>query len=36
VLGAGAERICVVSAILNQEDVAGACGEFKTRLKAKG
>ena len=25
-------RICVVSAILNPEDVAGACREFKKRL----
>ncbi len=32
VLGAGARRICVVSAILNAEDVAGACREFKRRL----
>jgi thiamine-phosphate pyrophosphorylase len=32
VLKAGARRICVVSAILNAKDVAGACREFKQRL----
>jgi len=32
VLAAGATRICAVSAILNAEDVAGACGAFRTRL----
>jgi len=32
VLGAGARRICVVSAILNAPDVAAACREFKRRL----
>ena len=32
VLAAGARRICVVSAILNAVDVAGACREFKRRL----
>lgn len=32
VVAAGAQRICVVSAILNQEDVAGACREFRLRL----
>ena len=32
VLAAGARRICVVSAILNADDVAGACREFKKRL----
>jgi thiamine-phosphate pyrophosphorylase len=32
VLGAGAKRICVVSAILNAPDVAKACAEFKKRL----
>ncbi len=32
VLAAGATRICVVSAILNAEDVAAACREFKHRL----
>jgi thiamine-phosphate pyrophosphorylase len=33
VLAAGAERICVVSAILNAPDVAQACAEFRRRLK---
>jgi thiamine monophosphate synthase len=32
VLAAGAKRICVVSAILNAQDVAKACAEFKRRL----
>jgi thiamine-phosphate pyrophosphorylase len=32
VLAAGATRICVVSAILNAEDVAAACREFRRRL----
>lgn len=32
VLSAGATRICVVSAILNAEDVGGACRKFKQRL----
>ncbi len=32
VLAAGATRICVVSAILNASDVAGACREFRRRL----
>jgi thiamine-phosphate pyrophosphorylase len=32
VLRAGAERICVVSAILNAPDIAQACREFKKRL----
>jgi thiamine-phosphate pyrophosphorylase len=32
VLEAGAERICVVSAILNAPDVAKACAEFRKRL----
>jgi len=32
VLAAGARRICVVSAILNARDVAGACRQFKTHL----
>jgi thiamine-phosphate pyrophosphorylase len=32
VLRAGAQRICVVSAILNAEDVGGACRKFKQRL----
>ncbi|MEI8288730.1 MAG: thiamine phosphate synthase [Verrucomicrobiota bacterium] len=33
VLGAGAQRICVVSAILDAPDVAKACAEFHSRLK---
>ena len=33
VLAAGAQRVCVVSAILNAPDVAQACAEFKSRLK---
>lgn len=32
VLEAGATRICVVSAILNAQDVAKACAEFRKRL----
>jgi thiamine-phosphate pyrophosphorylase len=32
-LAAGAQRVCVVSAILNAPDVAGACAEFRRRLK---
>jgi thiamine-phosphate pyrophosphorylase len=32
VLAAGAKRICVVSAILNAEDVTKACAEFRKRL----
>ena len=32
VMAAGARRICVVSAILNAEDVAAACRKFKDRL----
>jgi thiamine-phosphate pyrophosphorylase len=32
VLEAGAERICVVSAILNTSDVAKACAEFRKKL----
>ena len=32
VLEAGAKRICVVSAILNRPDLAGACREFRKRL----
>lgn len=35
VLAAGARRICVVSAILNAEDVAGACAEFRRKLEFK-
>jgi thiamine-phosphate pyrophosphorylase len=33
VLAAGATRVCVVSAILNAEDVAGACREFRRRMQ---
>jgi thiamine-phosphate pyrophosphorylase len=33
VLAAGAQRICVVSAILNEADVVGACRRFKERLE---
>jgi thiamine-phosphate pyrophosphorylase len=32
ILSAGAKRICVVSAILNAQDVAKACMEFRRRL----
>lgn len=32
VLDAGAQRICVVSAILNAPDIAGMCQEFKRRI----
>lgn len=32
VLAAGATRVCVVSAILNAQDVAAACREFRRRL----
>ena len=32
VLAAGAKRICVVSAILNAQNVAKACAEFRHRL----
>ena len=32
VLAAGAQRICVVSAILNAKDIAKACAEFRERL----
>ena len=32
VLAAGARRICVVSAILNSNDIVGACRSFKSRL----
>jgi thiamine-phosphate pyrophosphorylase len=32
VLAAGAQRVCVVSAILNAPDVAKACAEFRRRL----
>jgi thiamine-phosphate pyrophosphorylase len=36
VLAAGARRICVVSAILNAENVAKACAEFRRRLETAG
>jgi len=32
VVAAGAHRICVVSAILNEKDLAAACRKFKDRL----
>ena len=32
VLGAGAKRICVVSAILNAKDIAGECRKFRIKL----
>ena len=32
VLAAGAQRICVVSAILNADNVAKTCAEFRSRL----
>ena len=32
VIAAGARRICVVSAILNEVDIARACQQFKNRL----
>ena len=32
VLAAGAQRVCVVSAILNAPNVATACAEFRRRL----
>jgi thiamine-phosphate pyrophosphorylase len=32
VLAAGATRICVVSAILNADDIVTACRKFKERL----
>jgi len=32
VLAAGAKRICVVSAILNESDIAKACAQFRCRL----
>jgi thiamine-phosphate pyrophosphorylase len=35
VLAAGARRICVVSAILNAEDVAATCAEFRRKLEFK-
>ena len=36
VLAAGAQRICVVSAILNAPDVAKTCAQFKKHLFARG
>ena len=33
VLEAGARRICVVSAILNSSDIAGACARFRNALE---
>jgi len=33
VLAAGAQRICVVSAILNADDVMGECRKFRDQLK---
>ena len=36
VLAAGARRICVVSAILDAENVAKACAEFRRRLETVG
>jgi thiamine-phosphate pyrophosphorylase len=33
VLAAGAQRICVVSAILNSDDIVATCRKFKKRLK---
>jgi thiamine-phosphate pyrophosphorylase len=32
VLAAGAQRVCVVSAILNAKDIVKACAEFRERL----
>jgi thiamine monophosphate synthase len=32
VLAAGAQRICVVSAILNAPDVAKECAKYRARL----
>jgi len=34
VLAAGARRVCVVSAILNADDVAAACRKFRSRLES--
>lgn len=33
VLSAGARRVCVVSAILNEDDVLGACRGFRAKLE---
>jgi thiamine-phosphate pyrophosphorylase len=35
VLDAGAQRVCVVSAILNSKNIAAACREFKSRISAR-
>jgi len=35
VLAAGARRICVVSAILNEQDIASACAKFRKRLEKR-
>jgi thiamine-phosphate pyrophosphorylase len=35
VLGAGAERVCVVSAILNESDIASACRKFAAVLRER-
>jgi thiamine-phosphate pyrophosphorylase len=32
VLAAGAKRICIVSAILNSNDIQKTCAEFRARL----
>jgi len=32
VLAAGAQRVCIVSAILNADDISAACNEFRRRL----
>lgn len=34
VMAAGARRVCVVSAILNTDDIAACCRRFKTKLLA--
>jgi thiamine-phosphate pyrophosphorylase len=34
-LRAGAQRVCVVSAILNAPDIAQACREFRRRMQAR-
>ena len=36
VLAAGAQGICVVSAILTADDLAAACRKFKDRLRSAG
>jgi thiamine-phosphate pyrophosphorylase len=35
VLDAGAQRVCVVSAILNSKNIEAACREFKSRISAR-